>query len=147
METVILPIPEVTTVVMAPMEKTAHLAGMVAMAFQGGQEEMPPISMPWLRTATLTHTTLSLMAEGAGWEEKPAMAEQPVTAELGPMAAMESPAAVKLEPGETLALAPGAVMAVTAATAATVGRAAMQGRLRFRFRSIIHRQLVSTLAA
>jgi hypothetical protein len=122
-------------VLMAPMDRTAEMARMEAMDNQEGTGEMPAISMPWLPTATLPHTTLSLVAAEAASEEKPAMAEQEVTAEMGPMAAMELPAAVKLEQEEILAPAAEAVMPVLVAMAARGEQEAMEPQLRFRFPS------------
>jgi hypothetical protein len=91
------------------------------------------------------HTALSLVVGRAGSEEKPAMADWEVAAEMGPMAAMELPAAVKLEQEETVALAAEAVMPVLVAMAARGEQGAMAAQLRFLFRSITQVQLLLTL--
>jgi hypothetical protein len=97
---------------------------------------MQALSTPWLGMATLMHTSLSLMAGLAAWEEKAATAAWAVTAETGPMAEMELPAAAKSGREEAVAMAAMAVTAEVVATAARGELEAMERRLRFRFRSM-----------
>ncbi|HET8891122.1 MAG TPA: hypothetical protein VFQ41_19615 [Candidatus Angelobacter sp.] len=108
---------------------------MAEMEVQGSQGGMPPLSMPWLSTAILTHITLLLMAGLAAWEEKAGQVEVEAVAVEVAMGVMVLPVAAKLAMVVTLGSEAWAGQVEMEAMAAPEETEETERQLRFRCRS------------